>query len=109
MSKGGKGAGKTPQATTKEEPLPPYVQKPLDDLWKTLTDKKKDYHSWMYTHLKDGDMYTKYKDSKTDLGGTLASCIQSGMIFYPTSDKNLALSLAQMTSHDVTNRSVLCQ
>ena len=28
---------------------------------------------------------------------------------YPTSDNNLTLSLARMTSHDVVNRSVLCQ
>ena len=31
------------------------------------------------------------------------------MCNYPTSDKNLALSLAKMTSHDVANRSILCQ
>ena len=82
MSKGGKGAQ---QKVNTKDGEPEYVKLPLEheDMWpklKAATSCSSLLKKHLHKDNKD-NRYDELKNIKTDLGGDLGDCIQSGKLF----------------------------
>ena len=67
----------------KEESKLTWSPKPLPELWTSLSTAKKDGKTnSLLSQVLTEDVYNKLKDTKTSLKGTLAHCINSGIMSY---------------------------